>query len=66
VGYKKNLAKKNLHERFSTPLHQFVESNSDSLTMSFATQKDIADLHAAKLQFKQAVSEQLTTGTQFK
>jgi hypothetical protein len=66
VGYKKNLAKKTCMRDFLPPLHQFVESNSDSLTMSFATQKDIADLHAAKLQFKQAVSEQLTTGTQFK
>jgi len=36
------------------------------MTMSFATQKDIADLHAVKLQFKQAVNEQLTTGTRFK
>lgn len=36
------------------------------MTMAFATQKDIANLHAAKLQFKQEVAEQVTTGTPFK
>jgi hypothetical protein len=36
------------------------------MTMSFTTQKDIADLHAVKLLFKQEVAEQATTGTAFK